>query len=41
MKYTSNITKPGKVKAEGTDKKVYSNGHLYIKNKKKIWCQVY
>jgi len=40
-KYSSNIKRPGKLKAEGTDKKVYSNGHIYIKTKNKIWREVY
>lgn len=41
MKYTSEIKRPGTIKA-GTKKgkKIFSNGHLYIKYKEK-WKEVY
>jgi len=40
MKYSSNYERPGKVKAEGNQKKIFSNGHLYVKTKKKVWREV-
>ncbi len=39
-KYTSDYEPPGKVKAEGNTRKVWWNGHLYLKTKKKVWREL-